>query len=103
MVQDGIVVASMVAQHGYGDSSKPRIRYAALRECLTTLASVAEANQASVHMPRIGTGFAGGNWRVIEDLITEMLVSRGIKVTVYDLPKKREGSQTFLDSDFSSS
>ena len=103
VVQDGIVVASMVAQHGYGDSSKPRIRYAALRECLTTLASVAEANQASVHMPRIGTGFAGGNWRVIEDLITEMLVSRGIKVTVYDLPKKREGSQTFLDSDFSSS
>jgi len=97
-VSSDLTVVSMVAQHGFGDSSKPRIRYAALRGCLASLANIAVGQHASVHMPRIGTGFAGGNWRVIEDLIAETLIGRGIKVTVYDLPRGREGVQTFLDS-----
>jgi len=101
-VSDNLAVVSMVAQHGYGESLKPRIRYAALRDCLSKLSEIAISRQASVHMPKIGTGFAGGNWRVIEDLIVEALISRGIKVTVYELPRTTEASQTFLDSVFSS-
>lgn len=97
-VSEGLWVISMVAQHGYGPSSKPRIRYAALRSCLELLARAASEHNASVHMPRIGTGFAGGNWKVIEDLVTEGLVSRGIKVIVYELPNNREKSQMYLDS-----
>jgi hypothetical protein len=37
-------------------------------------------------MPRIGTGYAGGNWGYILELIDEILVRNGIEVTVYTLP-----------------
>lgn len=97
-LSDSLTIVSMVAQHGYGDSSKPRIRYAALRDCLTKLANISTERKGSIHMPKIGTGFAGGNWRVIEDLIVETLIVKGIRVTVYDLPKGRLGTQSFLDS-----
>lgn len=39
---------------------------------------------ASVHMPRIGCGLAGGKWSRIEPLIEQRLAGRGIPVTVYD-------------------
>jgi O-acetyl-ADP-ribose deacetylase (regulator of RNase III) len=39
---------------------------------------------ASVHMPRIGCGLAGGQWAKIEPLITENLLLSNIAVTVYD-------------------
>jgi O-acetyl-ADP-ribose deacetylase (regulator of RNase III) len=76
----------MVAQHGYGPSAKPRIRYAALETCLEALGALAVERSASVHMPRIGTGQAGGSWDVIRDMILASVCARGIRVTVYDLP-----------------
>jgi hypothetical protein len=39
---------------------------------------------AFVHMPRIGCGLAGGEWRRVEPLIERRLVRRGIPVTVDD-------------------
>jgi O-acetyl-ADP-ribose deacetylase (regulator of RNase III) len=39
---------------------------------------------ASVHMPRIGCGLAGGDWSRVEPLILRRLVERGVAVTVYD-------------------
>ena len=86
-VDDQISLFSMVAQHGFGPSDSPRIRYAALESCLTQLRESAKASGATVHMPRIGTGNAGGLWPVIEEMINEQLVREGISVTVYDLPQ----------------
>jgi O-acetyl-ADP-ribose deacetylase (regulator of RNase III) len=86
-VSDDFYVANMIAQHGYGESAKPRIRYAALRSCLGQLKEIAKTKAASIHMPRIGTGFAGGNWNYISELIDEMLVRNGIPVTIYTLPE----------------
>ena len=59
---------------------------AALREGLAAVASAAAAAGASLHMPRIGTGHAGGSWAVIEDLIRSTCCDAGLPVTVYDLP-----------------
>jgi len=81
-------VFHMVAQHGYGPSAKPRIRYAALEVCLDALADLAVRNAAAVHMPRIGTGQAGGTWEIIRDLIVETLCARGLQVTIYDPPNR---------------
>ncbi|GGN44191.1 hypothetical protein GCM10012285_26520 [Streptomyces kronopolitis] len=39
---------------------------------------------ASVHMPRIGCGLAGGVWSRVEPLISVRLARGGIPVTVYD-------------------
>jgi O-acetyl-ADP-ribose deacetylase (regulator of RNase III) len=84
-------LASMIAQHGYGDSIKPRIRYAALRECLGQVREFSERSGATVHMPKIGTGLSGGNWSIVSELIDEQLVSRGVRVTIYLLPKRGGG------------
>jgi len=85
-VDDSLVVANLVAQHGFGPSRTPRIRYGALEACLQKLAGHAASKGASVHMPRIGTGEAGGSWDIVSEIIEETLCQRGIDVMVYDLP-----------------
>ena len=82
---DDLSLVQLIAQHSYG-TSKPGIRYVALKNCLDQLANFAINRGASVHMPRIGTGEAGGNWAVIKELIYETLVSKGVETTVYVLP-----------------
>ena len=80
-------VVSLVSQQGYGKSVAPRIRYGALDMALRTAGErLDEAGVQLVQMPKIGTGQAGGNWRVIEGLIRERLVSAGLDVRVYELP-----------------
>lgn len=78
-------VANMIGQHGMrtGSQGVP-VRYEAIDTALATLADKAVELDASVHMPRIGCGLAGGKWSRVEPLISERLVARGIAVTVYD-------------------
>jgi O-acetyl-ADP-ribose deacetylase (regulator of RNase III) len=84
-VEDGLWVANMIGQRGLRKGPDgPPIRYAAIRECLGKLAKEAKQHDASVHMPRIGCGLAGGQWEEIEPLIAETLLDAGVKVTVYD-------------------
>jgi|ERR1043166_516562 O-acetyl-ADP-ribose deacetylase (regulator of RNase III) len=85
LTQD-LSVATMVCQHGYGDTAKPRLRYGKLQDCLQQLARIAAGSKSSVHMPRIGSGQAGGDWNLIAGLIEEILCSIGVVVTVYTLP-----------------
>lgn len=80
-----IWIANMVGQHGIRTGSKgPPIRYDALDTCLCGLAEAAIERSASVHMPRIGCGLAGGDWSRVEPLIDNQLCKRGVKVFVYD-------------------
>jgi O-acetyl-ADP-ribose deacetylase (regulator of RNase III) len=80
-------VANMIGQHGIktSRSSGPPIRYEAVDQCLHQLAKHASDLKASIHMPRIGCGLAGGRWNRIEPLITSQLVNHGVSVTVYDV------------------
>jgi hypothetical protein len=59
-----------------------------LFSALEKVGELAKAGGATVHMPRIGTGEAGGSWNIIEDIIRETLVSRSITVMVYDLHRR---------------
>lgn len=81
-----LTVASLIAQHGFGPSARPRIRYVHLRNSLRQLADVAIRQGASVHMPKIGCGQAGGIWTVVKELVEDELCARGIKVYVYESP-----------------
>ena len=79
-----IWVANMVGQHGMKTGSNgPPIRYDAVERCLARLAGLLPSG-GSVHMPRIGTGLAGGSWDRIEPLLVRTLCARDIPVTVYD-------------------
>jgi len=78
-------VANMVGQRGIKRGSNgPPIRYDAVDRCLTALAGHATRLAASVHLPRIGCGLAGGRWDRIEPLIITALCAQDIPVTVYD-------------------
>lgn len=87
---EDVWIASLVAQAGYGPSpsGRPRLRIAALRQALETLAAEARARHADVHMPPIGTGQAGARWPGIRDLVLEELADRHVATTVYVLPDK---------------
>lgn len=85
-VEPRLRVVSMVAQAGFGESAVPRLKYEALRDCLRSVGDLALAQGASVHMPRIGTGQAGGSWDIVRGLVEEEIALRGPKVCVYDLP-----------------
>jgi len=87
-VETGTVVANVIGQHGVrslrSKTSPPPIRYEAVKQGLETIARYAEKNNASVHMPRIGCGLAGGKWENIEPIIVDALIKRNIRTTVYD-------------------
>ena len=84
-VESELWVANMIAQHGYKRTNEgPPIRYEALRQSLATLAAEAHTRSASVHMPRIGCGLAGGTWEQVEPLITATLCTAGVATFVYD-------------------
>ena len=83
-----IYVANMIAQHNVrpmvvDNVQIPPIRYDALATCLRKLGDDAHQYEATVHMPRIGCGLAGGDWTTVEKLINECCPN--IDVYVYDL------------------
>jgi len=84
-VEDDIIVANMIAQHGYryNKNGKPPIRYGALTDALRKINKMAVEQNATLHMPRIGAGLAGGDWLVIEQIILENV---HVPVYIYDLP-----------------
>ena len=91
-VENDVFIANMIAQHDiYTKDKIPPIRYDALKECLDKLASYAAMLDATIHLPRIGCGLAGGEWIIVEELILNNLInnpkfSASRKVFVYDLP-----------------
>lgn len=89
-IDQDVSIVTLISQHGYGASGKPRIRYSALQNCLEQLAEVAKEKSASVHMPMIGSGQAGGNWTIIFEMIKETLSKKGIEVTIYELPNQKQ-------------
>ena len=86
-VEDGLWVANLIGQHKLRrQGGVPPIRYEAIREGLAQVADFAQEHQASVHMPRIGCGLAGGTWEEIGPIVEQELSTKDIAVTVYDLP-----------------
>ena len=81
-----IVVANMIGQHAIrAQRGVQPIRNEAVETALKIVGKEAFSNQASVHLPRIGCGLAGGLWDKIETLIEGQLCANDVEVFVYDL------------------
>lgn len=82
-------VANMCAQDGYrkrySDPPKQYVSYYYLGKCLDNVADLAEILGASVHMPKIGCGLGGGDWKTIEAMVDSFLCAAGVPVVVYEL------------------
>lgn len=81
-------VANLVGQSGIGRGPTGRapIRYDAIRTGFQKVSKFCLSKSAGIHMPRLGTGLAGGRWDAVEQLVKSELTSKGVAVTVYDLP-----------------
>lgn len=86
-VEPDLWVANLIGQHGLTSRSRtdPPIRYDAIAAGLSSVRAHARRLAASVHMPRIGCGLAGGRWEVIEPIVSRELDAHGVAVTVYDV------------------
>ena len=89
-VEPSLFVANLVGQRGLRRKAEgaPAVRYDAIRSGLAIVRDHAHALRASVHMPRIGCGLAGGRWEEILPLLEDELLAHGVAVTVYDLPNR---------------
>jgi len=67
------------------DEGQPPIRYESVETALAALAAEVKARNATVHMPRIVCGLAGGRGDPIEPIIERTLCKDGVEVFVYDL------------------
>lgn len=82
-----IWTANLIGQHGIRrKNGDPPVRYDAIRAGLSKVAAFAIEVGATIHMPRIGAGLAGGDWNIIAEILTEEVIARGVSVNVYDLP-----------------
>lgn len=86
-VSPEITVANMIGQHSIRkQKNEPPIRYTAVETALRAVGNKAGNENASVHLPRIGCGLAGGEWNKIEPIIKRQICALDVPVFVYDLP-----------------
>lgn len=85
-VEEDLWVANLIGQHKINkdENGEAPIRYNAIEEGLKTVSEFAKTNNASIHMPRIGCGLAGGKWEMIEPIILKTLSNKNVEVVVYD-------------------
>jgi hypothetical protein len=88
---NNVFVVNMISQNGtISTSNKKPIKYAALVQCLTKLKNYIEIfkkkypdTQIEIHAPKFGSGLAGGNWDLIEELINEIFHDDSVYVYVF--------------------
>jgi O-acetyl-ADP-ribose deacetylase (regulator of RNase III) len=91
-VEQDVWVANMIGQRDIRRARKPvpvpPVRYEAIEAALRRIAAFARERGASVHMPRIGCGLAGGTWDRMEPIVRAAVVDSGVEAYVYDLPEQ---------------
>lgn len=87
-ITDGLDIYNMIAQDGLISKTNPvPLSYDALYNCLLGMYNkYKNIPNVSVHMPKIGTGLAGGDWNFICPIINDTVAKNNtIDVYVYNL------------------
>ena len=84
-------IANLIGQDGVGFENGPPVRYEAIKSGFEKINHHIKNNMgingASIHMPRIGCGLAGGQWTKIVDIIKDVF-DEDIEINVYTLPNE---------------
>lgn len=83
-VESDIIIANIIGQHLIitDENGNPPVRYDAIREGLKKVNELAIELNATIHSPKFGSGLAGGNWNIIEDIINEIIT---VPIYIYTL------------------
>lgn len=80
---DGKIVVNAITQDGFGKDGARYVVYEAVEKCFMTINEKAlDWNASEIAMPRIGAGLGGGDWTIIEDIITR--TAKNYVPIVYD-------------------
>ena len=87
VVDDKTIVINMIAQNGLPGKDNPEpLSYGSLVECMNGVyASATGHGITEIHCPKFGCGIARGDWNIVEQMIKELWVDRGLNVTVWSL------------------
>lgn len=86
---DGKYIANCATQYNFLPRGFRHADYDAIRDCMEKVKRFAKDKGLTIAIPKIGAGLAGGDWAVIETILTE--VFSDYDVTIYYLePKKLE-------------
>ena len=80
---DSLLIANCITQNLFGRNGSKYVSYDAIHTCFTTLERIAVTTDMTINIPRIGAGLGGGDWNVIEAVITS--VCKKSKVICWDL------------------
>ena len=84
-VEKRVVVFNMVAQKGFGPGRA--VRYNALVSCMDSVYEyIKDFIKPQIHAPMFGAGLGGGNWEIIEQLVMDSWVEKGVETNIYYLP-----------------
>lgn len=88
-VEEDIYVANLIGQRSIrkDKDGNPPIRYDAIKRGIVEVHQMAKELNATVHMPRIGCGLAGGKWERIQPILDHELGLFNIETFVYDFDK----------------
>ena len=83
ILDEGLWLCHICAQNGVGRGQR-RVDYDSLEFCLGQVAERPPVDNISFHMPRIGTGYGGGSWQIVEEILCRT-IARHFSTYVYDL------------------
>ena len=92
--EESALVANMIGQHNVKSNNVglPPVRYSAFAYAFSLLSKMAEESEVEIciHVPYLmGCDLAGGEWDIVEILLTSHFVNNNIELKVYDLFDKR--------------
>lgn len=83
-INENLWVINMLCQDGYATRVKPCVLdYIALEICLNQVKEFNKRKGFEIWMPKIGSGYSGGEWSKIESIINKVLQDENI--TIYEL------------------
>lgn len=81
--QDGKIVVNAITQDGFGQDGQQYVKYDAIEKCFVAVNDKAKSWEVTeIAMPRIGAGLGGGDWKMIEEIITR--TAKNYLPIVYD-------------------
>ena len=86
--EESMWVANCIGQDGCGPGDRCYVKYECLRNCFVLVRKKALKEKVPVVAPMLGSGLAGGDWKIIKKMIQEELCDHGVSVYIYQLPKK---------------
>ena len=91
VVVDNVTVFNMVGQDGTVSPNNPKpVKYAAIADCLRKVNTTCLGTSIEeIHAPAFGSDLAGGDWRVLEALVDELLTAPK-HVYIYTLTRDQQ-------------